>query len=127
MGVLTTTGRRTGERRRHCVRAIRQGNRVYLVSISGPHSAWFLNARANPEVRLRLAGQDLEGTIREPRDEAERAHARTAYVGTVNRADYVECFIHWRGRPTREKIQRLHGMWFEAGEPLVIELRSPRS
>src|ERR687895_1476960 len=30
-GVLTTTGRRTGKKRRKCIRAIRDGDKVYLV------------------------------------------------------------------------------------------------
>jgi deazaflavin-dependent oxidoreductase (nitroreductase family) len=123
-GVLTTIGRRSGKPRRHCVRAVRRGDRVYLVSIAGTHSAWVLNARANPEVRLRLRRRDLEGTMRELRDAAERATAKAAYAETVFGGDYVECVIHWRGRPTREKIQRLHEMWFERGVPLVIELRT---
>jgi deazaflavin-dependent oxidoreductase (nitroreductase family) len=122
MGVLTTIGRRTGEPRRHCVRAVRQGDRVYLVAISGAYSAWFTNLQANPEVTLRLGRTDLRGTARATRDDAERARAKSAYVGTVNRADYFECFLHWSGIPTRSKIQRLHELWFEGGVPLVIEL-----
>jgi deazaflavin-dependent oxidoreductase (nitroreductase family) len=133
-GVLTTTGRRTGKPRRHSVRAIRQRDRVYLVSISGTHSSWFANLQANPQVRLRLpprndrAGAehgrraDLEGIARELRDTEDRTRAKAAYVGTVKTSDYVECFLHWRGLPSREKIQRLHEMWFEGGVPLVIEL-----
>jgi len=31
-GVLTTTGRKTGKARSRCVRAIREGDRVYLVA-----------------------------------------------------------------------------------------------
>jgi deazaflavin-dependent oxidoreductase (nitroreductase family) len=123
MGVLTTIGRRTGQPRRHCVRAVRQGSTVYLVSISGAHSAWFTNLRANPQVGLRLGREDLHGTARETRDAADRARAKSAYVGTVNRADYIECLLHWRGVPSRSKIQRLHETWFDGGVPLVIELQ----
>jgi hypothetical protein len=57
------------------------------------------------------------------RNPIELEEARNAYTGTVNRADYVECFLHWRGRPTRQKIQELHRMWFEGGVPLVIDLQ----
>ena len=126
-GVLTTTGRRTGKPRRHSVRAVRQGDRVYLVSISGTHSSWFVNLQANPQVRLRLRRADLEGIARELRDAEDRTRAKAAYVGTVKTSDYVECFLHWRGLPSREKIQRLHEMWFEGGVPLVIELEEPSS
>jgi deazaflavin-dependent oxidoreductase (nitroreductase family) len=122
VAVLTTIGRRTGKPRRHCVRAIRRGDRVYLVSISGTHSSWFTNLRANPRVRLRIQRTNLEGTAREPRDAEERALAKDVYVGSVNASDYVECFLHWSGLPNRKKIQRVHEMWFEGGVPLVIEL-----
>ena len=53
-GVLEMTGRKTGTTRRKCVRAIRRGNRVYLVSIRP--TAWLANVRANPDVRLPLTG-----------------------------------------------------------------------
>jgi deazaflavin-dependent oxidoreductase (nitroreductase family) len=122
MGVLTTVGRRSGKLRRHAVRAIRKDGRVYVVSIPGAHAAWLWNLRAHPEVVLQLKGARLEGTAHEVHD-AERAEARAAYVGTVNRADYIECFLHWRGRPARWKIQRLHAMWFDGGIPLVIDLK----
>src|SRR5690348_16180778 len=89
-GVLTTTGRRTGRTRRRCVRAIRRGDRVYLVSIGGPGAAWVKNIRANPDVRLRLAGGTVAGRAREIDDAAERGQAREAFCGTVNRFDYVE-------------------------------------
>src|SRR5213592_3314342 len=48
-GVLMTTGRRTGKRRRKCVRLIRDGSRAYLVMLGpallgmtgpGTTSAW---------------------------------------------------------------------------------------
>ena len=125
MGVLTTVGRRSGRRHRHCVRAIRKGDRVYLVAIPGGHAAWASNLRANPRVRLQIRGTTLEGTAREVGHGPEREAARTAYVGTVNAADYIECFLHWRGRPARWKIQRLHTMWFDGGIPLVIDLDGP--
>ena len=125
MGVLTTIGRRSGTPHRHCVRAIRSGNRVYLVSIPGRHAAWMSNVRANPRVRLDVRGTTLEGAAREVAYGPEREAARDAYVGTVNFADYIECFLHWRGRPARWKIQRLHTMWFDGGIPLVIDLDGP--
>jgi deazaflavin-dependent oxidoreductase (nitroreductase family) len=123
MGVLTTVGRRTGKARRHAVRAIRKGGKVYVVSIPGPHAAWLQNLRAHPDVVVQLKGARLEGKAHEVRDH-ERAEARATYVGTVNWADYVECFLHWRGRPRKWKIQRLHQMWFDGGIPVVIDLEA---
>jgi deazaflavin-dependent oxidoreductase (nitroreductase family) len=122
-GVLTTKGRRTGKTRRRCVRAIRSGDRAYLVAIGGRHSAWAKNALADPEVRLRVRGGTFVGVIRELRDEAERAEAERAYCGAVNPGEYAECLVHRRGLPSRAKITALHREWFEGGTPLVFEPR----
>lgn len=119
-GVLTTTGRKTGKTRRKCVRAIRRGNRAYLVSIRS--SGWLKNAMANPDVQLRLRGGTFSGVARELREGAETQEAIDAYCGTVNRFDYLECMNWRRGRPTRSKINELHRDWFEQGTPLVVEL-----
>jgi deazaflavin-dependent oxidoreductase (nitroreductase family) len=122
-GVLTTRGRKTGKARRRCVRAIREGDRAYLVAIKGPRTAWLRNAQADPEVRLRIKAGRFSGMVREPRDEQERAQAKAAYVETVNSFDYMECLNWVKGLPSRAKIQALHGRWFEHGVPLVVELR----
>lgn len=121
-GVITTTGRRTGKTRRKCVRAIRTGNKAYLVSIGGAHAAWLKNIRANPNVRLRIRGGTFSGVARELTETAETQQAMAAYCETVNRFDYAECAAHRRGRPTRSKIKELHRAWFDGGIPLVVEL-----
>ncbi|MDH3623528.1 MAG: nitroreductase family deazaflavin-dependent oxidoreductase [Myxococcales bacterium] len=122
MGVLTTTGRKTGKPRRHAVRAIRDNDRVYVVVINGKYAAWLHNLRDDPGVQIRLGGANLKGTAHELGEGQEREEARRVYVGTVNGADYLECILHWRGLPRRWKIQKLHEMWFEGGIPLVIKL-----
>lgn len=122
-GVLTTTGRKTGKARRRCVRAIRRGDKVYVVVIGGEFNSWLKNIRANPNVRLRIRGGGYQGVARELRDSGERAEARAAYCEAVSAFDYFENQAHRRGRPTREKIIELHHAWFDGGVPLVIELR----
>ena len=119
-GVLTMTGRRTGRRRRKCVRAIRRGDKVYVVSIRP--TAWLKNVRANPRVSLRLPGGTFAGVARDPRDAQELEEGRAAYCGTVKPFDYGECLMWRRGRPTRAKIEELHRDWFAQGTPLVIDL-----
>jgi deazaflavin-dependent oxidoreductase (nitroreductase family) len=120
-GVLTTVGRRTGKSRRRCVRAIRRGDRVYIVSIGGARAAWVKNLRANPRVRLRIRGGTFAGVARELTD-AERPEAMEAYCGTINPVDYAECRLHRGGRPTPERIAELHRKWFANGLPLVVEI-----
>ena len=118
-GVLTTTGRKTGRRRRKCIRAIRRGERAYLVAIRP--TSWLANLRADPRVRLRIRGGAFSGLAREL-SEDERPEAMGAYCETVNPADYMECTLHRRGRPTRAKIEELHRTWFTEGVPVVVEL-----
>ena len=122
-GVLTTTGRKTGKRRRRCVRAVRRGGRAYIVAIKGGRTGWLKNALAHPEVGLRIRGGRFTGLAREVRED-ERAEARATYcdtkAGLFERAEYSL----WRpDRPTPAKIEELHRHWFDTGVPLVVELR----
>jgi deazaflavin-dependent oxidoreductase (nitroreductase family) len=122
-GVLTTTGRKTGKRRRRCVRAIRRGDVVYVVAIKG-RTQWARNALAYPAVRLRLPGRTFPGRARELSDATESERAKEAYCGSVHRFDYVT-WINWRtGRPTSARIRELLRAWFEEGTALVIEIRA---
>jgi len=130
-GVLTTTGRKTGKARRKCIRAIRRGDRAYLVQLRPPElamerptaiSAWLWNIRTDPNVKLKTRGGTFAGVARELTDAGELAEAREALCETVNLFDYASCRLHLRGLPTRSKIQDLHRYWFDTGIPLVIEL-----
>jgi deazaflavin-dependent oxidoreductase (nitroreductase family) len=129
-GVLETTGRKTGKTRRKCVRAVRSGNRVYIVSIR-PSSArptmtaaWVLNMRANPRVRLRMPGGMFAGVACELAETEEIGRAKDAYCETVNPFDYVSCAIHRTGLPTRAKVKALHRSWFDKGVRLAVELEA---
>jgi deazaflavin-dependent oxidoreductase (nitroreductase family) len=122
-GVLTTAGRKTGKLRPKCVRVIRKDNRAYLVAIGGEHAGWLKNIRKTPRVKLHIRGGTFWGTAHEVQDDAEREEAREAFIGTVVPWDYMECGFHRRGRPTRQKIQELHTLWFENGVPVIIDLK----
>lgn len=58
--MLTTTGRKTGQRRTTMLAApVRDGDRVVLVASRGGsprHPEWYLNLRANPQVELTMRG-----------------------------------------------------------------------
>lgn len=131
-GVLTTTGRKTGKSRRKCIHVVRRGERAYIVMIrpteaaieAGFISAWLLNIRADPRVRLRIRGDTFAGVARELQDAEEIQRAAETYCETVNPFDYAECAFHRSGRPTRTKIEELHRDWFEHGVPLEIELQT---
>lgn len=123
-GVLTTTGRKTGRKRRRCVRAIRSGDRVYVVAIKGPRTAWLKNVEAKPQVELRIRGGSFEGSARRLLDPAELREAELAYCGSINPFDFLECALWRSGRPSSAKIRELHESWFGQGAPLVVELTS---
>jgi deazaflavin-dependent oxidoreductase (nitroreductase family) len=134
--VLTTTGRKSGKTRRKCVRAIRRGDKVYIVALRPPElalerpaavAAWVWNIRANPNVRVHLGLRTYPGIAGEIDDPLELDHARRAICETVNASDYGECLLHLRGLPTRAKIEALHRYWFDTGIPIVVELRQPET
>jgi deazaflavin-dependent oxidoreductase (nitroreductase family) len=130
-GVITTTGARTGKRRRKCIRVTRFGDTAYLVALRPPEvaianpslaAAWVWNIRSNPNVSLRIRGGTYAGVARELTDPAELAEARARLCETVNRFDTGECAMHLRGRPTRAKIKDLHAYWFDTGIPIAVDL-----
>jgi deazaflavin-dependent oxidoreductase (nitroreductase family) len=130
-GVITTTGRKSGRRRRKCIRMIRRGNRVFVVQLRPPElaiarpsviAAWVWNIRSNPSVELRIRGGTFAGIARELKDPTELAEAREVFCETVHLFDYGECETHLRGLPSRSKIKELHRYWFDTGIPLVVEL-----
>lgn len=126
-GVLMTTGRKTGKKRHKCVRAIRDGDKVFLVSLRGRYGAWFRNIQAQPNVRLRIRGGTFDGLAREITDPAEYEAGKAVYCGTLNPFDRLEHLAHRKGRPTPERIRALHEQWFTVCTPLVIELSSTHS
>ena len=121
-GVLTTIGRVSGKPRYRCVRAVRRGNRVYLVAIKGMRTGWLRNALANPDVQLRIRSGKFGGAARKLRDEPERHLAKEAYYELLSPFEYLECANWLRGLPSRSRIRELHAGWFEQGVPLVIDL-----
>ena len=129
--ILTTTGRRSGKTRRKCIRAIRRGNKVFIVQLRPPAlaierpdivSGWVWNLRANSSLHLRLGMRTYAGVAREIDDPDELEQAREAICETVHLTDYDECTLHMRGLPSREKIKAMHRYWFDTGIPLVVEL-----
>jgi deazaflavin-dependent oxidoreductase (nitroreductase family) len=120
-GVLTTVGRKTGRRRRRCVRAVRTPNAVVLVAIKGTaRTGWVKNALAAGDVELRLPGETVRGRARlaEPGD-AELLNAYTSTVAAFDRLTY----LNWRtGAPRAAAIRDLLRSWVREGQAVVVEL-----
>ena len=75
VGILTTTGRKTGEARDVPLLYLREGGRVILVASSGgrdKHPPWYLNLKANPDITFQIKGEVLNLRARDA-DETERA------------------------------------------------------
>lgn len=120
---LVTTGRRSGMPRKTFVRALRDGQNAYLVSIGGSYALWLKNILAEPRVTLRLTDGVHTGVARVlvPGDSDHEA-ARQAFHTRVHVFDYLETAFHRKGRPSRAKILELHRAWFAGGTALVVEL-----
>ncbi|MEU9319061.1 nitroreductase/quinone reductase family protein [Streptomyces sp. NPDC048295] len=86
--LLETTGRSSGLPRRTPVGGRRVGQEFWLVSEYGDKSQYIRNIRADPRVRVRIAGRWYDGTAHPlPQDDA-RARLRTLprYNSAVVRA-----------------------------------------
>jgi deazaflavin-dependent oxidoreductase (nitroreductase family) len=121
VAALTTTGRKSGKPRTTFVRAYRDGDRAYLVSIGGEHALWLTNIRANSKVTLRFRRDTLTGIARDPHNDAERQAVHDAFCGRPYPFDYAENMFHRKGLPTRAKIIELHTAWLEGGIPVIVE------
>ena len=121
VAALTTTGRKSGKPRTSFVRAYRDGDTAYLVSIGGENALWLKNIRADPHVTLRFRRRTLRGTARNPRNDAERDAIDAAFCARTLPFDYVENMFHRSGLPSRVKILELHKAWLEGGTPLVVD------
>lgn len=120
-GVLTTIGRNSKQPRRTCVRAIRDGDTVFLVSIAGERAGWLRNLRVNPQVELRIRGGTFTGVARDLRED-ERERAEGLYCQFTGPFELLESVAHLRGWPDRRKISRMHRHWFRSGTPIAIDL-----
>jgi deazaflavin-dependent oxidoreductase (nitroreductase family) len=75
VGILTTTGRKTGHPRESPLLFIREGSRVILVASQGGRTnnpMWYLNLMANPEVSFQIRSEVLALHARDA-TESERA------------------------------------------------------
>jgi deazaflavin-dependent oxidoreductase (nitroreductase family) len=118
---LTTIGRKSGRPRTTFVRAYRDADKAYLVSITGERALWLKNIRANPKVTLRFRRETLRGIARDSRNDAERQAVNDAFCGSTHPFDYAENMFHRKGLPTRTKIIELHAAWLEGGTPVIVD------
>ena len=79
---LTTTGRVTG--RPHEIEIwfslVPETRTLYMLSGGRDRSDWVKNLRRNPEVTVRIAGEEVSGRAREARDAEEDELARRLLV-----------------------------------------------
>ena len=74
VGILTTTGRKSGEARDSPLLFLQEGQRIVLVASQGGRATnpmWYLNLKANPEVTFQTKNGVLELVARDATD-AER-------------------------------------------------------
>ncbi|MFM8599382.1 MAG: nitroreductase/quinone reductase family protein [Mycobacterium sp.] len=96
--VLTTTGRKSGERREIVLTYMRDGDRLYVVASNsgGPkHPAWSLNLLADPSAWVTIKGRQIPVTAAQVTGEE---YDRMWKVFT----SYSRVFPAYRGRMVRE-------------------------
>lgn len=80
VALLTTTGRKTGEPRVNPLYFLRDGDRVVVAASrvgSDKHPMWYLNLKANPQVRVQIKREVLDLTARDAtEDERSRYWAQ---------------------------------------------------
>ncbi|MEY2399505.1 MAG: hypothetical protein QOJ00_2679 [Actinomycetota bacterium] len=90
---LTTTGRKSGEKRAVMLTSpLQEGDTIVIVASRGgdpTHPAWFLNLRDNPEVEVSFKGGPKRKMVASVADGAERARLWPLITGPhKNYADY---------------------------------------
>ena len=63
VGILTTTGRKTGEKRDSPLLFLQEGSRIVLVASQGGRATnpmWYLNLKADPAVSFRTKSENLQ-------------------------------------------------------------------
>ena len=123
VAVVTTKGRKSGKPRARAMRAVRDGDRVYAVSILGPRADWIANLKADPNVTIKLGGKNHRATGRVIVDPDELAKAAELYRPVAGWYDYLDYLNFVWDIPTRSKLLRVHDEWFEKGTPVVFELQ----
>jgi F420H(2)-dependent quinone reductase len=101
VGLLETTGARSGEHRRTPLLYLRDGNHVVLIASKGgsvKHPAWYWNLKANPQVRF-LAPGGLSGDF--VAREAEGDERSRLWAEAV---DYYDGFASYQGRTDGRRI-----------------------
>jgi deazaflavin-dependent oxidoreductase (nitroreductase family) len=123
LGVVTTTGRKSGKSRARAMRVVRDGDSALAVSILGRRSDWFRNVQSDPKVTVKLGTKTYRGNARAIVDPLEREKARNAYEPVAGWYDYFDYASFVWAFPTTAKLLRTHNQWFDRGAPVVIELQ----
>jgi F420H(2)-dependent quinone reductase len=101
VGLLETTGAKSGEPRRIPLLYLRDGNHVVLIASKGGnprHPAWFHNLKANPRVRFLGPGGLTGDYVAREAEGDERARLWAEAV------DYYDGFATYQGRTDGRRI-----------------------
>ncbi len=120
-GVLETVGRKSGRRRRCCVRVVEHDDQAGIVAIGGPGVGWLANLEAEPQVRIRTRPGWRSATAQIVTDFPEVL--RSKYQESNGLFCYGE-YLMWRsGRPTIEGMRDLHRTWLDNGVLVLLSLK----
>ena len=118
-GVLETVGRRSGQRRRCCVRIVEHDDQAGIVAIGGLGVGWLANLTETPEVRIRTRQGWRSATAHVVPEFPQML--RSKYEESNGVFCYGE-YLMWRsGRPTPDGIRDLHRTWLDTGVLVLLD------
>lgn len=91
----------------------------------GERAQWLQNVRANPRVTLKLHDGTHQGVAHEAAEASDKEQANEIYVGSTVSHDYLDYAVYEWGFPTRNNVRKAHKEWFDAGIPVIIDLKEP--
>jgi deazaflavin-dependent oxidoreductase (nitroreductase family) len=95
--LLTTTGRKSGQKRVTPLQYEEIDGRYYLGSARGTQSDWYRNAAANPEVEVRVKNRRFRGTAETVTD-------------PIRMADFLEVRLRRHPRMMGLLMEKTHGL-----------------
>jgi deazaflavin-dependent oxidoreductase (nitroreductase family) len=101
VGMLESTGAKSGEKRRIPLLYILDGNHVVLIASKGgapKHPAWYFNVKANPQVRFIGAGGITGDYVAREAEGDERSRLWNEAV------DYYDGYATYQGRTDGRRI-----------------------
>jgi hypothetical protein len=89
---LTATGRVSGRRTSRPVWFVREGDKLFLLPVTGSASQWYRNVVKTPAIRLAARGADYDVTATPVTDSSQVAHVVEDFRAKYGARDVAEYY-----------------------------------